>query len=365
MSKSKRGSTVRLQPLSKADVKACRDIIREGSKSFYFASLILPKKVRSAALALYSFCRVADDLVDAAGATQHTLDQLRMRLEAAYGGQPFPHVADRALADVVARYDIPQDIWLAMIEGFEWDLLGKRYETYSDVLDYSARVAATVGVMMPLVMRRRSSRTLARAADLGVAMQLTNIARDVGEDAAAGRLYLPRTWLAEEGVDADTFLANPVFSPALGRVTQRLLREAERLYSRALTGVADLPLACRPSIRAAGLVYSDIGASVQANGFNSVSSRAYTTKERKLALLLQAFAGALYSPACDEAPPLAETAFLVACAADHKPAAVGGIERFMDLLHMQHHRQRSIGSPGGVREPDRQDTQSQVGFRSA
>ena len=100
---------------------------------------------------------------------------------------------------------------------------------------YAARVAGTVGVMMTLLMGVRDAAALARACDLGVAMQLTNIARDVGEDARAGRLYLPLDWLDEAGVDRDRFLAAPAPSPALARVVARLLAEADRLYARAAT----------------------------------------------------------------------------------------------------------------------------------
>ncbi|MEM6681031.1 MAG: phytoene/squalene synthase family protein [Pseudomonadota bacterium] len=327
--------------LSKADVRACRRIIRDGSKSFYFASLVLPQEVRDAALALYSFCRISDDMVDDRAASQRTLDELRGRIAAAYQGQPRPQIADRALAHVVARYGIPQSVLLALVEGYEWDLAGKRYDTLSDVLDYSARVAGTVGVMMTLIMRRRTPRALARAADLGVAMQLTNIARDVGEDARAGRLYLPRQWLLEAGLDGDAFLANPVFTDALGSVIERLLREADRLYRRGFTGLSDLPLACRPGIRAAGLVYREIGMAVRRNGFDAVSQRAHTSRQRKLALLAQAVAGTARLASCDPAPPLPQTAFLVDAAAS-TDTPEGGVERFVSLLHTQHCRQMAL-----------------------
>lgn len=335
--------------LSKEDVRDCRKIIRHGSKSFYFASLVLPWEVRDAALALYSFCRISDDLVDGEAATLQTLADLRERLDAVYRKRPYAHVADRALADVVARYDIPQDVVLSMIEGFEWDLVGKRYDTLSDVLDYSARVAGTVGVMMTLIMKRRSARTLARASDLGCAMQLTNIARDVGEDARNGRLYLPREWMEAEGLDADAFLENPVFTPALGRVVERLLDEAIRIYKRALTGLTDLPLSCRPGIRAAGLVYAEIGAAVRQNGFDSVTQRAHTTSQKKMVLLIRALAGAVRSPVCDDAAALAETQYLIESAAKPDVVRIGAVETFLDLLHSQHIRQRSAVAGAATR----------------
>ena len=152
-----------------------------------------------AAASLYAFCRVSDDIVDDPRATLSAVHRLRDRIDAAYENDPFDHIADRAFAEVVREYNIPKSVPLSMIEGFEWDLTGKHYAEIGDVVDYSARVAGTVGIMMSLVMRRRSERTLARACDLGVAMQLINIARDVGEDARNGRVYLPERWLLEAG----------------------------------------------------------------------------------------------------------------------------------------------------------------------
>jgi phytoene synthase len=153
---------------------------------------------------------------------------------------------------------------------------------------------------------------VARACELGLAMQLTNIARDVGEDARQGRLYLPREWLAAAGIDAQDFLAQPRFSPALGGVIQNLLREADRLYQRAEAGIAELPLDCRPAIQAARRVYAEIGHQLERDGLDSISHRAVVSKGRKLALLA-ASTGAAWrsSGAGADAEPEAEIAFLV------------------------------------------------------
>jgi phytoene synthase len=126
-------------------------------------------------------------------------------------------VADRALACVVHQVGIPRILLDALLEGFAWDAEGRQYETLEDLHDYAARVAGTVGAMMSMVMSTRTPSALARACELGLAMQLTNIARDVGEDARAGRLFLPRQWLREAGVDPDAWLQQPEFSPAIAR----------------------------------------------------------------------------------------------------------------------------------------------------
>jgi len=128
----------------------------------------------------------------------------------------------------------------------------------------------------------------ARAFDLGVAMQLTNIARDVGEDARKGRIYVPEDWLREEGVDPKELRANPTFTPALGRAVERMLARADYLYDRSDAGISMLPRPCRPAIRAARLIYCEIGNEVRRRGLDSVTSRAVVRKRTKIVLALQA-----------------------------------------------------------------------------
>ncbi|MFO0660617.1 MAG: phytoene/squalene synthase family protein [Polyangiaceae bacterium] len=269
-----------------ADLVACQKLIREGSKSFHAASLLLPVRVRWPAYALYGFCRIADDEVDEATSGKHArVEGLRRRLDELYRGRPRNHPVDRAMTDVIERFELPREILDGLLEGFAWDADGRRYHTLDELLDYCIRVASTVGVLMTLLMGPRDTTTLARASDLGAAMQLTNIARDVGEDARNGRLYLPLSWLDDAGIDPGALLARPVFSPALGGVVHRLLDEAHHLYERADAGVPRLPADCRWSIAAARNIYASIGDEVAAAGFDSVSRRAVVTKARKLALV--------------------------------------------------------------------------------
>lgn len=300
------------------DLAECRRLMRGGSKTFFAASLLLPARVRSPASALYAYCRLADDEIDLGTDAGAAMVSLQQRLDAVYEGRPRPVDADRALACVVHRWRIPRELLDALLEGFLWDAGGRRYETLADVQAYGARVAGTVGAMMSLVMGARSEAALARACDLGVAMQLTNIARDVGEDARNGRLYLPRRWLADEGVDADAWLAAPRFEPGIARVVERLLQAADTLYARAEHGIALLPRDCRPAIHAARLVYAEIGREVERQGFDSVTRRAVVPKARKLALLARASGAALKAPADarTQVPVLPAVRFLVDAAAD-------------------------------------------------
>jgi phytoene synthase len=273
-----------------ADLAACRAMLRTGSRSFFTASLLLPRHVHEPATALYAFCRQSDDAIDGGGEKNAALEGLRARLDAAYAGRPEQAPADRAFAAVVAATGMPRMLPEALLEGFAWDAEGRRYETPCSLYDYAARVAGSVGGMMTVLMGTRSRTALARACELGVAMQLTNIARDVGEDARAGRLYLPLSWLRDAGVDPDEFLAQPVFSPALGQVVRRLIGCSERLYARGEAGIAELPMACRPGIRAASRLYAGIGREIVQQGFDSVTHRAHVSTARKAALVARSLA---------------------------------------------------------------------------
>ncbi len=305
------------QPLlDSADLAACRDLLRQGSRSFFVASLLLPRRVHRPALALYAFCRVADDLIDAGGDDRSgptaALAELRARLDAVYAGRPGPFAADRALAAVVRSHAIPRTLLDALLEGFGWDAAGRRYDSLAELEAYAARVAGTVGAMMAALMGERSADGVARACDLGVAMQLSNIARDVGEDARAGRLYLPRDWLRAAGIDPDAWLAHPSFDPALAGVVQRLLHRADQLYRRADLGIATLPRACRPGIGAARHLYAEIGQQVARHGYNSVGRRAVVPPGRKLRLLARSLsASARGQPPVGPLPVLDAARFLV------------------------------------------------------
>jgi 15-cis-phytoene synthase len=320
---------------AEADLEACRAAIRHGSRSFHAASLLLPAGVRNPALALYAFCRLADDAVDLNAEKPAAVLSLIDRLDRAYAGRPVDASADRAFAAMVAAHDLPRELPEALIEGFAWDAEGRRYATLSDLRAYSARVAAAVGAMMTVIMGVRDADTLARACDLGVAMQLTNIARDVGEDAREGRLYLPLEWLAAEGLDPEAFLCDPRPGPELARIVERLLAEARRLYFRAEAGIPALPARSRPAVFAARLIYAEIGARIQANGHDSVTIRAVTSPRRKAALALTALArsiaaGAMPQSAVLHAPPLPETRFLVEAAARRGPAPA--LDRRIDQI---------------------------------
>lgn len=250
---------------------------------------MLPRRVRRPTAAIYAFCRVADDEVDGAASTPGAVERLSRRLDGVFAGAPADDPIDRALSRVVSDHALPRAPFDALLEGFAWDVEGRRYRSFEDVVAYAARAAGTVGVIMTRLMGPSDRETLARACDLGVAMQLTNIARDVGEDARRGRVYLPEAWLEEAGTSRDALISRPRFSQSIGRVVERLVGEAETLYTRADLGVPRLPRDCRLAIASARSIYSAIDGELARRGFDSISSRAHVPLGSKLALVARAF----------------------------------------------------------------------------
>jgi 15-cis-phytoene synthase len=290
---------------SPADLALTRQMIRQGSKSFHLASLLLPSRVREPARALYGFCRMADDAVDQSGDSKAAVAQLSRRLDLIYAGKPWDDATDKAFTDVAYRYAIPRALPQALIEGFAWDAEGRTYRNFSELTAYGVRVAGTVGAMMALLMGTRSAKAIARATDLGVAMQLSNIARDVEEDARNGRVYLPGDWLAERNLTADDVLRNP--SDAAD-IASRLVHEADALYARAATGIRLLPRSCRASIHAARLLYAAIGHEARRKQH---AGRAVVPYWRKAGLVLAAVPQALSRRDASAHPALPEAQFVV------------------------------------------------------
>ena len=332
--------------INPTDMEACREAIRHGSLSFYAASKLLPASVRDPAMALYAFCRLADDAVDLQDAKADAVLRLRDRLDLVYAGRPRDAAADRAFADVVATYEMPRALPDALLEGLAWDADWRRYASLSDLNAYCARVASAVGVMMAVLMRVRDRNALARACDLGVAMQLTNIARDIAEDAHEGRLYLPQEWFAAAGLDPEAFLAAPASSPQIRAMAKRLVMEANRLYFRSEPGIAALPLSSRPGIYAARFIYAGIGGQLGAMQYDSFSGRAHTTKLQKIGWLGQSLMRtgvSLLMPqsAVVYAPPVPEVAFLVDAAASSPQRQSGRSDALLSALAALEARRRA------------------------
>lgn len=267
------------------------ETIAQGSKSFAAAARLFDPATRRGAMMLYAWCRHCDDVVDgqvlgqgrvvADAGPQARLAALERDTARVYAGERVEDPAFAALAEVVARHAIPQRLPFDHLAGFRMDVEERRYETIGDVLDYCYGVAGVVGVMMARVMGVEDEAVLDRACDLGLAFQLTNICRDVIEDAAIGRVYLPQDWLAAESIAPGT-IAEPANRPALARVVARVLELADRYYASADQGIAALPPRSAWAIATARGVYSEIGRRVVARGPGAWDSRTSTSKLDKI-----------------------------------------------------------------------------------
>jgi phytoene synthase len=274
-----------------AVLRESRKTIAKGSKSFFTASLLLPAPIRNSAHLLYTWCRYCDDCVDGqklgfadesherppADVLEYLTEQTRLAL----AGEPVEEVPFRALSRVVAEYDMPEIYPFAHLDGFAMDVRGDDFDTLDDTIRYCYHVAGVVGVMMARIMGVRDRDALDRAADLGIAFQLTNIARDVIGDADAGRVYVPRQWIRESGIDPDRITHSEYRAP-LAVAIGKLLDEAERYYTSALVGIAQLPFRSAWSIAAARLIYRDIGHVVRRLGQNAWDERVSISLAGKL-----------------------------------------------------------------------------------
>jgi phytoene synthase len=296
----------------RADINICRDLITRGSKSFSLAARLFDRRTRDDAFCLYGWCRTCDDAIDGSELgfktgdtptdlpvfeTLGRLEALKARTSAAFRGERpddrMPSAAVfRAFGEVVRRRGVPQEYALELLEGMGMDVRRQRYQSIDDLHLYCYRVAGTVGLMMSHIMGLRDEQALRHAADLGMAMQLTNIARDVAEDHAAGRLYLPLDWLDHAGIPADRLL-EPVFRGSLASVVRRLLTEANHLYASGDAGLFALRFKAACAVGAARRVYSEIGRRVENRGGRAWETRTVVPASRKAAMAAVGVATAL------------------------------------------------------------------------
>ena len=288
-------------------VAASHAAITKGSKSFGAAAMLFDRTTRESAYMLYAWCRYCDDLIDgqelgfttaASLAIQSSplqrLDQLRADTDRALDGAALTDATFIAFQRVIQRHAIPRRYPQDLLQGFAMDVANYEYQSLDDTLLYCYHVAGVVGVMMAMVMGARDRDTLDRACDLGIAFQMTNIARDVIDDARIGRVYLPEQWLAQAGIAPDALLNAQARQP-LAQVTARLLTEGERYYASARIGLSRLPVRSAWAIAAALRIYRAIGMGVRVRADTAWNERVRVNGPRKLGFALLAGGDALRS----------------------------------------------------------------------
>ncbi|WP_448591960.1 phytoene/squalene synthase family protein [Thermoflexus hugenholtzii] len=265
----------------------CEGIIRRYSRSFALASSLLPAEKRRAVRALYAFCRVTDDLVDAPR-TDPAVALARWRALALSPQPPADEPVLVAWADARRRYRIPRGYVEQFLDGVARDLDLRPYETFAELAAYCYGVASTVGLMSMFIIGYTDRSALLYAVRLGVALQLTNILRDVGEDWRAGRLYLPREELRAFGISEEQIAEGRV--DARWRAFMRFqITRARRLYAAALPGLRWLSPEGRVAIRAAAELYQGILGAIERNGYDVFTRRAALGPVARLWIALRAW----------------------------------------------------------------------------
>ena len=266
--------------------------IAEGSKSFALAARLFAPATRRSAVLLYAWCRHCDDVIDGQQAghdarplapdeAARRLAQLRERTLAAYAEGPLDEPAFAAFQYVARRHGIRRREAFDLLEGFAMDVQGQHYACIEDTLRYCYHVAGVVGLMMARIMGVRDEKVLDHACDLGLGMQLTNIARDIVDDAKLGRCYLPADWLAELGL-APERIASVEQRQGLAQVARRLVELAEPYYASAQSGMAALPWRSAWAVATAAEVYRRIGLKVVAAHEHAWTQRISTSRRDKL-----------------------------------------------------------------------------------
>ncbi|MGQ0642017.1 MAG: phytoene/squalene synthase family protein [Gemmatimonadaceae bacterium] len=294
----------------------CAELTRKHARTFALASTFLPAHKQRAAFALYTFCRRADDIVDRIDAdrTAHVaraeLIEYRARLTSALDGHP-ADAAFRELAWAIAEFTIPRAVLEELLAGLESDLTPTAYASWDDVRRYAEGVASSVGEMLVYVLGTPQTRGVAPAIrfarTLGLAMQLTNILRDVGEDARRGRCYLPDEDLARFGIARDDVLHSRI--DPRGVEWQRFVRfqiaRARELYREGARGIALLAADARRCTWICAAGYGAILAAIERNGYDTFATRARVSRWEQTRIVL----GTWVSRDAVVTPPATSTAF--------------------------------------------------------
>ncbi|XP_058185456.1 phytoene synthase 2, chloroplastic [Rhododendron vialii] len=281
----------------------CGEVCAEYAKTFYLGTLLMTPERRRAIWAIYVWCRRTDELVDGPNASHITpkaLDRWESRLEDIFRGRPFD-MLDAALSDTVTRFPVDIQPFKDMIEGMRMDLRKSRYKNFDELYLYCYYVAGTVGLMSVPIMgiapeTQATTESVYNAAlALGIANQLTNILRDVGEDARRGRIYLPQDELAQAGLSDEDIFSGKVTDKWRSFMKNQIKR-ARLFFDEAEKGVTELNSASRWPVWASLLLYRQILDEIEANDYNNFTRRAYVSKPKKVLALPVAYAKSLVSP---------------------------------------------------------------------
>jgi len=274
--------------------EACRTITRREAKNFYYAFLTLPAAKRRAIYAAYAFCRLCDDSVDeetSAESKLTALTDLKTNLQAAYSGNSASPVY-LALADVAKHYDIPQDYFQEIILGVESDLVKDRFANFEELREYCYRVASVVGLICLQIFGYEDDGAKEYAVDLGLAMQLTNIIRDVREDLDMGRVYLPQDEMAQFGYTEED-LRNCVRNQAFLDLMRFQSQRAREYFDRGFKLLPYLSRRSRACPAVLGALYSKVLDRIEASDYDVLETRMSLSKAEKIRITATTWLGSM------------------------------------------------------------------------
>ncbi|MBX7042737.1 MAG: phytoene/squalene synthase family protein [Ignavibacteria bacterium] len=271
----------------------CRDVSKMHAKTFYFASRFLPPEKRNACYSIYAFCRYIDDLVDknifrslnseeSLQKLAEAVEEWRRQLKALYKGEYIDHPIMIALKDTISKFGIPENLPNELIDGVNMDITKTRYENFEDLKIYCYKVASVVGLMTTHVFGFRNDEAFGYAVDLGIAMQMTNILRDIKEDSLQGRIYLPAEDMKMFGYSEDE-LMNQTLNSSFRKLMEYQVKRAADYYDVADKGIGMLERDSRVAVGLMSRNYRKILNVIKENDFNIFSKRVYVPVYRKLA----------------------------------------------------------------------------------
>ncbi|GAB5519231.1 MAG: phytoene/squalene synthase family protein [Rhodothermales bacterium] len=286
-----------LNPGTSAEDRRVWDTFHYHSRTFSIAARLLPRPIQLPVATLYLFCRTVDTIADhriiEVGAEEalRELGVLEQKLSATLEGYPPDEMLWRRLALVHQRVGLQPKPLYELIEGARWDLTGQTVQTEADLIYYSNLVGGCVGAMMlPFLLedRSRADNLDEPARALGIAMQITNISRDVGEDRRElNRTYVPQAWLDEAGLDLDALAGVSPVPSAYQDIMERMMTRAEDYFDSCQPGIDALPKRVRGAIRGAARMYRGILNEVRANGYDNLTQRSYVSLPRKISVLFR------------------------------------------------------------------------------
>lgn len=274
-----------------ADYRRCADITRQSSSNFYYAFMLLPAERRRSLYAVYAFCRFVDDVADDESIREpaRLLDRWREELGRVYGDGTPTRAISRALADTVRRFSVAREHFEELISGMEMDLSRKRYATFEELRQYCYRAASVVGLICIEIFGYTNPNAKVYAENLGIACQLTNILRDVKEDASKGRIYLPQEDLARFGVSEAEILRG-VYNESFVHLMEFEARRAREYYERAQQALPPEDRSTLLTAEAMRLIYGSLLDRIVSSNYRVLDRRLSLSATHKLYLVGRAWA---------------------------------------------------------------------------